>query len=88
MAAYIGVVFYATMVMAALVMDVAFSAARPGCRRITSSMQAEMTHFSMNYTFWLNGLFGVIAVVLFLLARRAPVQRAACAHHGAMAHHH
>jgi uncharacterized membrane protein YraQ (UPF0718 family) len=87
MAAYIGVVFYASMVVAAIVMDVAFSALGLVPAHHVG-MQASMTHFALNYTFWLNGLFGVIAAVLFLLARRAPVQRAACAHHGAMAHHH
>ncbi len=81
MAAYIGVVFYASMVVAALVMDVAFSALgwvpahRPG------AMRAEMVHFSLNYTFWLNLMFGAVALALVVLARRAPVAaRHECCH--------
>jgi uncharacterized membrane protein YraQ (UPF0718 family) len=83
MAAYIGVVFYAAMVVAAIVMDVAFSMLgwvpvhRPG------AMLAEMVHFSVNYTFWLNLAFGVVAVALVVIARRAPVgagHGCACGH--------
>ena len=61
MAAYIAAVFYATMVVSALIMDVAFNAlgwippSRP-------NMHAEMVQFSLNYTFWLNIAFGVLAV--------------------------
>ena len=87
MAAYIGVVFYAAMVLAAILMDAAFSALGlvPVHR---TNMQASMTHFTLNYTFGLNVLFGVIALALLVLARRAPLQHAHCTHHGTMAHHH
>lgn len=73
MAAYIAVVFYATMVVAALLMDVAFGAAGwiPHSR---PNVQAEVVHFSLNYTFWLNLGFGVLAVALFTIARRHPKQ--------------
>ena len=53
MAAYIAAVFYTTMVLAAIVMDVAFKAfgwlpqARPDVR-------AAVTHFAFDYTFGLN----------------------------------
>jgi uncharacterized protein len=83
MAGYIGAVFYATMVGAALIMDVAFNAlgwiptSRP-------DMHAEMVRFSLNYTFWLNLAFGLLAVILFTLARRSPMPHGHCAHH---AHH-
>lgn len=87
MAAYIGGVFYATMVLAAIVMDVAFSALgwipphRPDIR-------AEVTHFSLNYTFWLNCVLAVVAGVLFWLGRRQPMAaHAHCEHHGHHAHH-
>jgi uncharacterized protein len=70
MAAYIGGVFYVTMVLSALIMDVAFNAlgwiptSRP-------DMQTAMVRFSLNYTFWLNIAFGALAIWLFTLARRA-----------------
>ncbi len=87
MAAYIAAVFYATMVIAALIMDVVFNAIGlvPTHR---TDIHAQMMHFSLNYTFWLNVVFGAVAVALFWLAR----QRAAHdhAHHGHdhHAHHH
>ena len=79
MAAYIGVVFYASMVLAAMVMDVAFSALgwvpvrRP-------AMQMAMTRFAIDYTFWLNLVFVAVAAALFVIARRAPAP-AGHAHH-------
>jgi preprotein translocase subunit SecG len=47
-------------------------------------MQADMVHFSLNYTFWLNLAFAVLALALFVLARRQPKSAAHCEHH---AHH-
>ena len=81
MAAYIGAVFYATMVVSALLMDAAFSAlglvpqSRP-------NMHAAMVQFSVNYTFWLNLVFAGIALALFVVARRQPMKMSHCAHHG------
>ena len=81
MAAYIAAVFYATMVLAALVMDVAFGAlgwiphARPDVR-------AEMVQFSINYTFWLNIAFGLMAAWLFTVSRSQPAPHSHCEHHG------
>jgi uncharacterized protein len=83
MAAYITAVFYATMVLAALIMDVAFEALHWIPHR-RPDMHAEMVRFSLNYTFWLNALFGLAALMLFLIARRYPMQHD-CAGHG---HHH
>jgi len=84
MAAYIAAVFYATMVLSALLMDVVFNALGwiPGSR---PDVHAEMVHFSLNYTFWLNIAFGLLAAGLFVLARRQPMQHGHCEHH---AHHH
>ena len=84
MAAYIAAVFYATMVVAALIMDLAFNALGWVPTR-RPNLRAEMVHFSINYTFWLNLVFGALALWLFLLSRRAPAQHAHCEHH---AHHH
>jgi uncharacterized membrane protein YraQ (UPF0718 family) len=78
MAAYIGAVFYVTMVAAALIMDVAFGVA--GLLPVRhGNMRGAMALFSVNYTFWLNIGFGLGAVALFVAARRAPVSH--CEHH-------
>jgi uncharacterized membrane protein YraQ (UPF0718 family) len=87
MAAYIAAVFYVTMVVSALIMDAAFNVLgwipqqRP-------NMQAEMVHFSLNYTFWLNLVFAGVALGLFLLARRQPMAAGHCEHHAHHAHGH
>jgi uncharacterized membrane protein YraQ (UPF0718 family) len=81
MAAYIAVVFYASMVAAALLMDFVF-AALGWIPHERPNMHAAMVHFSVNYTFWLNIVFALICVVLFAIARRAPVAPGHCAHHG------
>jgi len=81
MAAYIGGVFYATMVIAGIVMDVAFGALGwiPPHR---AGAVAAMTHVSIDYTFWLNLLATASAAALMLLARRQPAPASHCAHHG------
>jgi hypothetical protein len=84
MAAYIGGVFYATMVIAAIIMDAAFSALG-WIPRHRPDVRAVVTHVSFDYTFWLNCVFAAVAAALFWLARRAPAAPAHCAHHG---HHH
>lgn len=69
------------MIVAALIMDVVFNvlglvpAARPDIR-------AEVMHFSINYTFWLNLLFGVLAAYFFIVARKQPMKHSAhaCCH--------
>lgn len=84
MAGYIAAVFYATMVIAALIMDLAFTAIGlvPAHR---ADIHVQMVHFSINYTFWLNAIFGAVAVVLFVLARRQPAH---AHHHHEHEHHH
>lgn len=69
-AAYIGLVFYATMVLSAILMDAVFSAL--GQVPVPNQdIRAEVMHFSFNYTFWLNFVFGALAVYLFVLDRRS-----------------
>jgi uncharacterized membrane protein YraQ (UPF0718 family) len=80
MAAYLAGVFYASMVAAALVMDLVFHAldwipVRP------PEIRVSMVQFSMNYTFWLNVAFGLAALGLFVLARRQPATHGGCEHH-------
>ncbi len=72
MAAYMGGIFFVTMVASALLMDVVFTAlglvpaANPDVR-------AQVTQFSFNYTFWLNLAFGALAVSLVVVNRRHPM---------------
>jgi uncharacterized membrane protein YraQ (UPF0718 family) len=88
MAAYIGAVFYTTMVLAALLMDVLFNALG-WIPKASPMMHAGMTRFSINYTFWLNLVFGLIGLLLWVAARRQPMQgHSHCEHHGAAAHGH
>ncbi len=72
MAAYIGAVFYATMVLSGLLMDLAFTTLGL-VPAPDHNMRAEVTHFSLNYTFWLNLAFGALAAYLIVQARRHPM---------------
>ena len=81
MAAYIAGVFYATMVGAAIVVDVAFRTlgwtphARPDVR-------AEVMHVAIDHTFWLNLAAACVAVTLWVVGRRAPAAAVGrCGHH-------
>jgi uncharacterized membrane protein YraQ (UPF0718 family) len=86
MAAYIAAVFYATMVLTAILMDLAFSAAGWVPTR-NQHIRSEMTDFSVDYTFWLNLAFGALALFLFWTARRNPVTHGhACEHHAGHVH--
>ncbi len=77
MAAYMGTVFYITMVITGILMDVVFSAfgliPHPN-----PNIRSQMTHIAINYTLWLNVVFGAIAVYLFVVSARSP----APTHHG------
>ena len=75
MAAYIAVVFYVTMVLAGLIMDVAFTAAGL-VPEPNPNIRAEITTFSFNYTFWLNLAFGALAAYFVWLNWQHPM------HHG------
>ena len=77
MAAYIGIVFYITMVLAGVVMDGVFSALDL-VPHPNPDIREQVTHFAINYTFWLNIIFGAVAAYLFVLSRQGP----------AFAHHH
>jgi uncharacterized membrane protein YraQ (UPF0718 family) len=77
MAAYIGVVFYVTMVAAALAMDILFTAAGM-VPPPNPNIRADIVNFSLNYTFWLNLIFGALAFYFFWLNRRHPMHD----HHG------
>jgi uncharacterized membrane protein YraQ (UPF0718 family) len=88
MAAYIAAVFYATMVLAAILMDIVFNALGWVPVR-NADMRAEMSDFSLDYTFWLNLAFGALGLLLLWTARRNPMKHAhACEHHGHGHHGH
>jgi uncharacterized membrane protein YraQ (UPF0718 family) len=82
MAAYIAGVFYLTMVIAALVMDLAFNGIGlvPGR---DEDVRAHLTHFSLNYTFWLNLAFGMLGMYFWWVSRKHPMQ-----HHDHGSHEH
>ena len=75
MAAYIGVVFFVTMVISGIVVETGFLAlglVPPAAHGV----KEHITHFGIDYTFWLNLVFGSLAVWLFWLNHRHPM------HHG------
>ena len=72
MAAYIGAIFYLTMALSAIIMDVAFNALHL-VPRANPNITAMLTHFSINYTFWLNLIFGALAAWLGYLNWRNPM---------------
>ncbi len=69
MAAYIAAVLFASMAGAAMLIDLIFTAIGivPGH---SIDIRHELTNFSIDYTFWLNIIFGMIATALFVMARR------------------
>lgn len=73
MAAYIGCVFYVTMVIASLIMDLSFT----GLGLVPShdtDVRTQLTNFSLDYTFWLNLAFGALALYLSWVSWRHPMQ--------------
>jgi uncharacterized membrane protein YraQ (UPF0718 family) len=78
-AAYIGVIFFVTMVLAGIIVELIFRAAgivpQPPAAPAGASMAA---HFALDYTFWLNLSFGGIAAYFFTLNARHPAQRHSC----------
>jgi uncharacterized membrane protein YraQ (UPF0718 family) len=76
---YIAAVFFVTMVLAALVMDAAFHALHL-VPRPNPNLRVQLTSFAIDATFWLNLVFGALALWLFVVDRRHPME-----HHGA--HH-
>jgi uncharacterized protein len=81
MAAYIGIIFYVTMVAAAILMELAFRALHLVPAHPLSSPVLQPT-FSFNYTFWLNLVFGALALWLWNVNRRNPMEHG-CHHHEA-----
>jgi uncharacterized membrane protein YraQ (UPF0718 family) len=81
-AAYLFAVLFVTMVLAGIIVDVGFA-----ILHLTPppnpNVRSEITHFSFNYTFWLNILLGSWAVYLFRIARTNRMDKAMhCSAHG------
>jgi uncharacterized membrane protein YraQ (UPF0718 family) len=73
---YIFGVFFTTMVVSAIVMDVAFSALHM-VPQPNSNIRHDLTTFSFNYTFWLNVGFGGLALYLWRLNAKHPMEHGA-----------
>ncbi|TPW31918.1 permease [Pararhizobium mangrovi] len=72
MAAYMGIVFFVTMVIAGLIMELAFAALGivPGH---DTDIRQQLTTFAFDYTFWLNLVFGALGIYWWWTARRNPM---------------
>ncbi len=72
MAAYIGIVFYITMATSAILMDLVFNALHLVPKPNPNIVQM-LLHVSIDYTFWLNLVFGAVAAWLVYLNWRNPM---------------
>lgn len=77
---YLLAVFYAVMVAAGLLMDLVFTGTGLVPPHV-AGIRAHVEHVSLNYTFWLNLVFGATAVWLFVLDRRHPMTMPDHEHH-------
>ena len=82
MAAYIGGMFFITMVLAAIVMGLAFTALG-WVPEHDSNVRSNVIHFSLNYTLWPNLISGLLALYMFVLNRKNPMSQGHTRHqHG------
>ncbi len=77
---YIFGVFFVTMVVSAVAMDLAFSALHL-VPKPNPSIRHDLTMFSFNYTFWLNLVFGALGLYLWRLDAKHPMQHGCHAEH-------
>ena len=82
---YIGGIFFVTMVLSALVMDGAFSALHL-VPQPNPNVRHDLTMFSFNYTFWLNVVFGGLAIYVWRLDAANPMDHGCHDHHESQAH--
>ena len=82
MAIYMGLVFYATMVIAAVLIDLAFAALGLAPAQPQPGSRALMASFSLNYTAWLNlaALCGGIALWRLRITMPASSPAKDCCH--------
>jgi uncharacterized membrane protein YraQ (UPF0718 family) len=83
---YIFGVFFTTMVLAALAMDLAFSALHL-VPKPNPNIRHDLAMFSFNYTFWLNLVFGALGLYLWRLSAKNPMEHGCHGGHD-MAHEH
>jgi uncharacterized protein len=76
---YIFGMFFTTMVLSAIVMDVAFSALHL-VPKPNPNIRHDLTMFSFNYTFVLNVVFGALGLYLWWLNRSNPMDHAGDGH--------
>ncbi len=69
---YIVAVFFVTMVASAILMDTAFSALHL-VPKPNPNVRAGLETFSLNYTFWLNIVFGALGIYLWQLDAKHPM---------------
>ena len=83
MAAYMAAIFFVTMVVAGLVMDLIFSGFGlvPGH---DTDVRQQLTQFSIDYTLWLNLVFGALALWFFWISHNNPMSHGEDGHD----HHH
>ncbi len=69
---YMFAIFFATMTLSAITMDVAFSALHM-IPKPNPNIRHDLTMFSINYTFWLNLAFGALAMYIWWLNAKHPM---------------
>ena len=84
MAAYLFGVLFVAMALAGAIVDVGFNLVHLA-PTVRTDVRAEITHFAVNYTFWLNLVLGGWAAYLFWLNSRHPMDHAHM-HAGAYQH--
>jgi hypothetical protein len=77
---YIFIVFFITMIFAGLIMSLPFTFFHLIPKNI-GNVRSELMSFKINYTFYLNIIFGLISLYFFLLGRRKSVPKVMHAHH-------
>ena len=70
---YIFGVFFATIVLSAILMDFAFSALH-AVPKPNPNIRHDLTMFAFNYTFYLNVAFGALALYLWRVNRTHPME--------------
>lgn len=73
---YIAAIFFATIVISAIIMNLAFSALH-AVPAPNPNVRHDLTTFSINYTFWLNLAFGALALYLWNVNRAHPMDHGA-----------
>jgi uncharacterized protein len=87
MAVYVGAIFFVTMTASGIIMNFAFGIFHAIPAR-TMTMLDPAALFRINYTFWLNLIFGAIAVYVWYLNSKNPMEHSCHASQTEHAMHH